>query len=84
MKTYRIITGDTFTKDHHFNPNHRAKITEEGAKIIWKAYIDCCGNAQTMEQREARGGIAHDSEIEYWKKKGYLPADFDFKDYLAE
>lgn len=73
MKTYKIITGNTFVR-----------ITETGAKIIWKAYIDCCGDSQTMKRRESRGGIAHDSEIEYWKKKGYLPADFDFKSYLAK
>lgn len=76
MKTYRII----------IKGKPSVRITEVGAKIIWKAYTTFCGNSptQTMEQREARGGIAHDSEIEYWKKKGYLPADFDFKDYLAK
>lgn len=72
-KTYRVITGKTF-----------ATITEEGAKIIWKVYADLFGNSQTMEEREARGGIAHDIEIKFWKKRGHLPADFDFKDYLAE
>lgn len=74
MKTYRI----------HIQGKPSVKITEAGAKIIWKAYTDCHGMSQTMQRREARGGIAHESEINYWKKAGYLPANFNFKDYLAE
>jgi hypothetical protein len=74
IKIYRII----------IKGKPSARITEAGAKIIWKAYIDCFRNAQTMEERESRGGIAHDIEIEYWRKKGYLPANFDFKNYLAK
>ena len=58
------------------------KITKIGAAIIWQAYIDNWGNSQDIETREKRGGIAYDTEIELWKKDGYLPKDFDWKKYL--
>ena len=71
------------------NPNggyaeDRVKITEEGAKLIWAAYVKLYGHCQTMERREERGGIAYTSEIEYWKSRGALPADFDWTKYKIE
>lgn len=59
-----------------------AYISEEGAKIIWAAYQSCFpGQPQTMEQREARGGICWLSEIRYWKEGGHLSKDFNLNDY---
>lgn len=52
----------------------RKKIRKEGAKIIWEAYVKLFGgHVQMMDDREKRGGIAYDTEIESWKKQGVLP-----------
>jgi len=77
MKTYTVMCGSGRGKTYH-------KITKEGAEMIWEAYVDCFGSwYKNMDEREARGGIAWDSEILHWVKNGYLPEDFDWKKYLA-
>lgn len=62
-------------KHHH--------ITEEGANIIWAAYVKLYGNCQTMENREKRGGVCWLSEIDHFKKEGALDQDFDYTKYLT-
>lgn len=59
-------------------------ITEEGAKVIWEAYekMNPYGT-QTMERREERGGICWLSEIRLFKEKGFLPADFNWTNYMV-
>lgn len=60
----------------------RAKVTEQGAKIIWAAYDSLHGSStQSMDRREERGGICWLSEINFWKSIGKLPIDFNWKDY---
>ena len=60
-----------------------ALISEEGAKILWHAYKSKFPSAgQTMERRNERGGICWLSEIKSWAKEGYLPADFDFDEFI--
>ncbi len=67
---------------HLMDGNRRIPITEQGAVIIWGAYIEMNkGEGQSIERREARGGIAHLEEIELWKEKGFLPKDFDWRNY---
>lgn len=55
-------------------------ISQEGAEIIWSAYkANFPGQPQTMGQRNNRGGVCWLSEINGWKKSGFLPQDFDYK-----
>jgi hypothetical protein len=73
MAKYRLINGN----------NPRIFISEEGAKIIWAAYEKLFGkHCQTMERREERGGVAHLSELEYFKREGALANDFDYTKYV--
>lgn len=63
--------------------NGTGYITEEGAKIIWDAYVKMWGGSQTMERREERGGIVWLSEIVMFREKGFLPKDFNWMDYMV-
>jgi hypothetical protein len=63
--------------------NGTGYITEEGAKIIYDAYVKMWGCSQTMERREERGGIAWLSEIVMFREKGFLPKDFNWMDYMV-
>lgn len=78
MKIYTIIDNRP-----EKGIRNRIKITAEGANIIWAAYIKLYGNCQTMDRREARGGVCHLSEIDLFKKEGALDINFDYKTYLA-
>lgn len=80
-KVYRIILS---RPDRPGSPIGQAFISEEGALMIWAAYVKLYGHCQTMETREKRGGIAWDSEIDYWKGRGALPNDFDWQHYKVE
>jgi hypothetical protein len=81
MKTYTILLD---TK-HEGSCNGYATISEDGAKILWAAYVAIFGeNNQTMERRQERGGICWLSEIQFFKDRGHLSKDFDYKSYVVE
>ena len=61
-----------------------ATISEEGALIIYAAYIKLYGTYQSMDKREERGGICWLSEINGWINDGHLPKDFNWKKYEIE
>lgn len=79
MKTYTIIDNQP-----EKGIRRRIKISEDGARIIWAAYVKLYGNCQTMEKREERGGVCHLSEIDHFKKEGALSLDFDYTKYIAD
>ena len=59
-------------------------ITEEGALIIWSAYMKMNPyGTQTMERREERGGICWLSEIRLFKDQGFLEESFNWTDYMT-
>ena len=59
------------------------KIDDEGSNIIWAAYEKMFGkNCQSMDRREARGGIAYLSELDLFKKEGALDKDFDYTKHI--
>lgn len=59
-------------------------INEEGANIIWAAYVKAFGNCQTMQRREERGGICWMSELDHLKRLGTLNKDFNYKNYITQ
>ena len=77
MKTYTIII-DQKRKGIRTSS---VKISKEGAEIIWKAFSDQFGNAQSMDRREERGGICWLSELNFWIQQGYIDRDFDYRKY---
>ncbi len=80
MKKYRII-GERNLSNPVYGERKIYFINEDGAKIIWSAYVKLYGQCQTMERREERGGICHLSEIDHFKKEGALESSFDWKQY---
>jgi len=80
-KTYRILLDS----EHIGKASYIVPITEEGALILWSVYEKLNPHAnQSMERREERGGICWLSEINWWKKQGALPQDFNWEDYKVE
>lgn len=80
VKTYRIMMDP----EKMGIKTSIAKISKEGAEIIWKAYSDQFGDSQTMDGREDRGGIVWLSELNAWIRRGLLPNDFDWTKYQIQ
>lgn len=78
--TYTIILDDK----REGVANGRIKINRDGALLLAEAYEKLFGKSQTADRREERGGICWLTEIDYFKRRGVLDQDFDYRDYLSE